>query len=55
MAKMKKRKPQDVTQYALRGLRRRLARCEARLELLEETLAASPTLWRAWSALVAKK
>jgi len=51
----KKRKPQDLTQYALRGLRRRLARCEARIELLESAIAASPRCWKAWTAEAIKK
>ena len=47
--------PQDLTNYALRGIRRRLARCEARLELLETAIAANPQVWKAFSKAVASR
>ena len=38
-AKAKKpKKPQDLTQYSQRGLRRRVAECEARLDRLETAI-----------------
>lgn len=36
--KAKAKKPQDLTQYSLRGLRRRLARSEERLDMIESVV-----------------
>lgn len=48
------RNPQDATVRNIRALKKRVARCEARLDMLESAIAVNATLWKAWSAQVRK-